>query len=246
MSWSKIRSLLFKKNSQVKKYFVNSFNFADTVKKFDKSRKKAVKIFSNYPYLKQSQLNPELFSLTESLNEAEYLFSNRHPSLLCSSPEELEMLMSKPRNSFDSEFHFVRKDFLNMNVQKYWGHTSWWPLSFDMSDQLSELAGEYLYRKYYSKQNNLWLIKPSNMAHSSNMILSDSLNLVLKNAEHIKGINENAIASKYIERCLTFRKCKFDMRWVVVVNNFEPLEVYVYKHFWLRVSKNDYTRDKRR
>lgn len=78
------------------------------------------------------------------------------------------------------------------------------------------------------------------------MILTDSLNLILKNAEHIKGINENAIVSKYIDRCLRFRKAKFDMRWVVVVNSFEPLEVYVYKHFWLRVAKNDYTTDKRR
>lgn len=216
------------------------------VRKFDAARGKPVQVFSNYPCLKQSQLEPELFTLTESPAEAEFLFSNRHPALLASSPEHLKALLSKPRNSFDSEFHFVRKDFLNKHVQAYWGARPWWPVSFDMSTQLPEFAGEFLFRKFYSKENNLWLIKPSNLAHSANMVVTDSLDLVLKNAEHIRGINENAIASKYIERCMRFRKCKFDMRWVVVVSSFEPLEVYVYRHFWVRVSKNEFTTDKRR
>lgn len=154
--------------------------------------------------------------------------------------------MQKPRNSFAAEFNFVRKDFLNMNIQKYWGQRSWWPVSFDMSNQLPELAGEFLYRKYFSSENNLWLIKPSNLAQSSNMVLTDSLNLLLKSSEHIKGVNENAIASKYIEDCMTFRNCKFDMRWVLVVPSFDPLQIYIYQHFWVRVSKNDYNLDKRR
>ena len=196
--------------------------------------------------MKQSHLDPNLFTLTTSLADADFVFSNIHPSLLTDSVEELKSILEKPRNSFESEFHFVRKDFLNMNVQKYWGTPDWWSLSFDLSNQLPELAGEFLYRKFYSNENNLWLIKPSNMAHSANMILTDSLNLLLKSAEHIKGINENAIASKYIERCMRFRNRKFDMRWVVVVNSFDPLQVYLYRHFWIRVAKNDYNIDKRR
>lgn len=214
--------------------------------KFSPSRASPVKVFGEYPELKQSQLDASRFCLTKSLDEAEFLFANRHPSLLASTPEQLEALLNKPRNCFDSEFNYVRKDFLNRNVQAFWGAAKWWPWSFDLSSQLAEFAGEFLYRKFYSKENNLWLIKPSNLAHGANMILTDSLNLVLKNAEHIKGLNENAIVSKYIDNCLKFRGCKFDLRWVVVVASFEPLQVYVYRHFWIRVAKNDFTTDKRR
>lgn len=214
------------------------------MKKFESG--KILKIYNNYAELGKAALNPELFSLTQSLEESDFIFSSVHPSLLAKSPEELKIILNKQRNSFNAEFNFVRKDFLNMNIQKFWGAPSWWPLSFDMSNQLPEFAGEYMYRKYYSNENNLWLLKPSNLAHSSGMVLTDSLNLILKNAEHIKGVNENCIVSKYIDRCLTFRNCKFDMRWVIVIRSFEPLEVYVYKHFWVRVAKNDFTADKRR
>ena len=37
------------------------------------------------------------------------------------------------------------------------------------------------------------------------------------------------------------RSCKFDLRYIVLVRSFQPLELYVCKVFWIRFSNNKYT-----
>lgn len=210
-------------------------------KKFEENTK--IKIFTDYPYFK---LTPSNYEMVSDPLKADFIYSKLALGNLAKSSEDLAALKQIHNNSFTNEFRYVRKDFLNQHVQDFWGTTSWWPLSFDLSSQLQELSGEFLYRKYYSNEDNLWLIKPSNLAHSENMILSDSLNLLLKNAETIQNMNENSLASKYIHSPLKYENYKFDTRWVVVVRSFDPLEVYLFCPFWVRISKNDFTTDKRR
>ena len=106
--------------------------------------------------------------------------------------------------------------------------------------------GEYLFRKHHSGEDNLWLVKPAALTHSKGMTVTDDLNLVLKLGQSVSKMSDRCIVSKYVADCMTFRGFKFDMRWVLVVRSFEPLSVYLYRPFWIRVAKEKFNVGKRR
>jgi tubulin--tyrosine ligase-like protein 12 len=49
------------------------------------------------------------------------------------------------------------------------------------------------------------------------------------------------IAQKYIERPITFKGRKIDLRYVVLLRSVHPLEVFVCDEFYIRFSNNHFT-----
>jgi tubulin--tyrosine ligase-like protein 12 len=53
------------------------------------------------------------------------------------------------------------------------------------------------------------------------------------------------LAQKYIHKPCTLRKKKIDLRFVVMLRSLDPLEVFLYKVFWIRTANNTFTLDPR-
>ena len=51
------------------------------------------------------------------------------------------------------------------------------------------------------------------------------------------------LVSKYISRPALYHGSKFDLRYIVLVRSLAPLDVYVYKMFWIRVANQPYSLD---
>ena len=48
------------------------------------------------------------------------------------------------------------------------------------------------------------------------------------------------IAQKYVENPLTYKSHKLDLRLWVLVTDFNPLTVWLYDDFWMRLAVDEY------
>lgn len=149
-------------------------------------------------------------------------------------------MASKYKNQLPFESCIVNKKFLAKTVLDCLGQVDWLSESFDLTEELAEFTGKYILNRS-AYMPNFWITKPTSMARSIDMAVSDNLDLILKMAQ-----TGPKIACSYILNPLRFRGAKFDLRFYVLVKSVEPFEVYVHESFYIRVSKNDFTMDKRR
>jgi len=84
-------------------------------------------------------------------------------------------------------------------------------------------------------KENVYIVKPGFLSRGRNIIVSKSLQTILKHARQLK----QAIVQKYIENPLLINSKKFDIRqWVLLTTS--PLQVYFYKECYLRFAPCDY------
>lgn len=138
-------------------------------------------------------------------------------------------------NQFPFEGVFLIKSHLAREIARNIGLPEWWNESYDLETHLMQYVGDYLCRRRNLSEydQNVWIIKPSIGTRSQGHVISDSLIHTIRLLE----INKNRVAQKYVERPLLWRNGrKWDMRWIVCVRSFHPLELYVYNVFWARVA----------
>jgi tubulin--tyrosine ligase-like protein 12 len=107
-----------------------------------------------------------------------------------------------------------------------------------METQLPALIGDYLARQE-KKQDNLWIVKPWNMARTIDTTVTGSLPALLRLVE-----TGPKICQKYIEKPALYQGRKFDLRYIVLLRSIQPLEIFLSDVFWARFSNNQYTTDK--
>ena len=100
--------------------------------------------------------------------------------------------------------------------------------TYNLETQLAEFVGEYRKREEEGL-DNLWILKPPNMARSMDMIITDNLPLLIRAME-----TGPKLVQKYIERPVLRRGMKVDFRYMVFVKSIAPLTIFLYKHFWIR------------
>jgi tubulin--tyrosine ligase-like protein 12 len=71
------------------------------------------------------------------------------------------------------------------------------------------------------------------MARSMDTWVSNNLDQIVRLYE-----TGPKIAQKYIERPITFKGRKIDLRYVVLLKSVLPLQVYVCEEFYIRFSNN--------
>lgn len=76
--------------------------------------------------------------------------------------------------------------------------------------------------------NNLWILKPWNMARTIDTSITDNLSAIIRMME-----TGPKICQKYIEHPALFKGKKFDLRYVVLVRSIDPLEIYLTEIFWV-------------
>ncbi|PRP81878.1 tubulin--tyrosine ligase-like protein 12 [Planoprotostelium fungivorum] len=108
-------------------------------------------------------------------------------------------------------------------VFKHMGLVDYLPLTFNMDTQLAEFIGEYK-RREEAEESNLWMVKPWNRARSQDMIITDHLPALIRSSE------------TDIENPMLYHGRKFDLRYIVLVKSVDPLEIYIYNMFWIRLA----------
>lgn len=120
-----------------------------------------------------------------------------------------------------------------------YGSASWLPQTYDMEAQLSLLIGDYFEREA-RHENNLWIVKPWNMARTLDTTVTSSLPALIRLVE-----TGPKIAQKYVDPPALFQGRKFDLRYIVLLRSLLPLEVYLCDVFWVGLLyPNQYSRDR--
>ena len=191
-------------------------------------------VITDYEFI-QKYLKNERFRLVEDLNKADIVW-------LVSAADEEDWKRYKDKyifNQFPYESCVVIKHNLANTVQSVLGDTSFLMRTYDLEQELAVFIGDYQQRQREGK-DNLWILKPPNMARSMDMIITDQLPLIIRAME-----TGPKLAQKYIEKPVLRRGMKVDFRYMVLVKSVVPLTVYLYKHFWPRSANVPYTTDRR-
>ena len=98
---------------------------------------------------------------------------------------------------------------------------------------------QYDLDKWCYGENMIWLIKPVAASCGDGIVIAKGIQQVLIN---MMKMNFKCVVQKYIEKPLLVRSNrKFDIRQWVVVTNDNPLVIYGFEEFYLRLSSREYT-----
>jgi hypothetical protein len=148
-------------------------------------------------------------------------------------------------NHFQDAKHLTRKDLLKKSLQRYTDTTSKTSEAFEIMPQTYILPQEYtqLVRAFTESEQarlqngtqNLWIMKPVGMSRGRGIsLVRDVGNLMY---------SQSTVVQRYVERPLTLDGYKFDLRLYVLVTSFRPLEAFIYKEGFARVSTHAYSLD---
>ena len=102
---------------------------------------------------------------------------------------------------------------------------------------------------------NIWVLKPASpkffagddiTLHTSEKSLfqaHEDFNNKLMGTEDEYQLKFGLIAQKYIENPLKYKSRKMDLRMWVLVSDFNPMTVWLYKDFWIRLAMDEYEDD---
>lgn len=153
--------------------------------------------------------------------------------------EETKKVYGLSDHQYVSQFPFeaciVMKHHLAQTIQQAYGDPEWFQPTYNLETQLSELIGDYHVRDKEGR-NNLWILKPWNMARTIDTTITGYLPAIIRLME-----TGPKICQKYIENPALFRGRKFDLRYVVLLRSMQPLEILLWDIFWVRLANNQYT-----
>jgi tubulin--tyrosine ligase-like protein 12 len=112
------------------------------------------------------------------------------------------------------------------------GDTTFLMRTYDLDKELARFVGDY-YQREKEGLDNLWILKPPNMARSMDMMITDNLPNIIRAME-----TGPKIAQKYISRPVLRRNRKIDLRYILLVKSISPLTLFLYKNFWIRSANN--------
>ncbi|KAI3443556.1 hypothetical protein Pfo_000221 [Paulownia fortunei] len=141
-------------------------------------------------------------------------------------------------NQFPFEACLVMKHHLAETVQKAHGATQWLQPTYNLETHLTQLVGDY-YTRERDGVDNLWILKPWNMARTIDTTVTQSLSAIIRLME-----TGPKICQKYIEHPTLFKGRKFDLRYIVLVRSMNPLEILLADVFWVRLASNTYSLEK--
>jgi tubulin--tyrosine ligase-like protein 12 len=140
-------------------------------------------------------------------------------------------------NQFPNESCITHKHLLVKTIQDSYGYVPWFPVTYNLESELPEFIAEYKQREL-KKENNIWIIKPWNFARGMEVRVTDNLNEIIRHAE-----SGPKLVQKYIHQPVLYNKRKFDLRYILLVRTTQPLEVYLYKMFWIRLANKEFSLD---
>lgn len=119
---------------------------------------------------------------------------------------------------------------LNFFLQQAHGSPEWFQPTYNLETHLPQLIGDYYVRKR-DGLDNLWILKPWNMARTIDTTVTSDLSAIIRLME-----TGPKICQKYIEHPALFQGRKFDLRYIVLVRSMKPLEIFLADVFWVCIS----------
>nr|ATB19771.1 putative tubulin-tyrosine ligase [Callitropsis vietnamensis] len=178
-------------------------------------------------------LNRPEFVLTDDAKKADVVWTGMQID------EEFKKIAGLKDHQYVNQFPFeaciVMKHHLAQTIQQAHGDPQWFQITYNLETQLSELIGDYLVRDKEG-QNNLWILKPWNMARTIDTTVTGYLPTIIRLME-----TGPKICQKYIENPALFKGRKFDLRYIVLLRSVQPLEIFLSDIFWVRLANNQYT-----
>lgn len=89
--------------------------------------------------------------------------------------------------------------------------------------------------KSKKNEDNTWILKPINSARSSDHVITNNLECIIRHVE-----TAPRLIQKYINDPFLIDNKKIDLRFWVIVTSFSPLELYIHKYVYARIATNDF------
>ncbi|MED6135685.1 hypothetical protein PIB30_049024 [Stylosanthes scabra] len=195
----------------------------------------ALRVYTDIPHMEENLTHPD-FVLTKEPNDADIIWTSEQVD------EEMKKATGIKDHQYINQFPFeaclVMKHHLAETIQKAHGSPQWLQPTYNLETHLSQLIGDYNVRKRKGL-NNLWILKPWNMARTIDTTVTDNLPSIIRLME-----TGPKICQKYIEEPALFQGKKFDLRYIVLVRSMNPLEIFLSDCFWVRIANNQYSLDR--
>ncbi|XP_022731024.1 tubulin--tyrosine ligase-like protein 12 [Durio zibethinus] len=195
----------------------------------------SLRVYTDVPQVEEFLTRPE-FVITNDLKDADIIWTSMQVD------EEMKKAVGITDQQYVNQFPFeaclVMKHHLADTIQKALGSPGWLQPTYNLETHLSQLIGDYCLRKK-DGLNNLWILKPWNMARTIDTTVTDNLSAIIRLME-----TGPKICQKYIEHPALFKGKKFDLRYIVLVRSINPLEIFLSDVFWVRLANNPYSLEK--
>ncbi|EOY30254.1 hypothetical protein QUC31_020351 [Theobroma cacao] len=195
----------------------------------------ALCVYTDIPQVEEFLTRPE-FVITNEPKDADIIWTSMQVD------EEMKKVVGITDQQYVNQFPFeaclVMKHHLADTIQKAQGSPGWLQPTYNLETHLSQLIGDYCLRKR-DGLNNLWILKPWNMARTIDTTVTDNLSTIIRLME-----TGPKICQKYIEHPALFQGKKFDLRYIILVRSITPLDIFLSDVFWVRLANNPYTLEK--
>ncbi|KAJ8750695.1 hypothetical protein K2173_015876 [Erythroxylum novogranatense] len=194
----------------------------------------ALRVYTDIPQVEEYLTRPE-FVITNEPKDADIIWTSMQVD------DEVKKVTGITEQQYINQFPFeaciVMKHHLADTIQKAHGSPDWLQPTYNLETHLSPLIGDYHVRER-DGLNNLWILKPWNMARTIDTTVTHNLSAIIRLME-----TGPKICQKYIEHPALFQGRKFDLRFIVLVRSIDPLELFLADTFWVRLANNPYTLD---
>lgn len=127
---------------------------------------------------------------------------------------------------------------------------AWLMPTFDLQSELPKFVSYYQHRQR-ARLDNHWIVKPWNLSRGLETLITGQLAEIVKLRNALP-----KVVCKYIDRPVLFRRddlrsttssapvsVKFDLRFIVLLKSVQPLQLYVYRNFWIRFANRAFSMD---
>ncbi|KAK7411851.1 hypothetical protein VNO78_03294 [Psophocarpus tetragonolobus] len=194
-----------------------------------------LRVYTDIPHVEEYLTHPA-FAITKEPKDADIIWTSVQVD------EDMKKATGITDQQYINQFPFeaclVMKHHLAETIQKAHGSPLWLQPTYNLETHLSQLIGDYFVRKKVAL-DNLWILKPWNMARTIDTTVTDNLPAIIRLME-----TGPKICQKYIERPALFQGKKFDLRYIVLVRSMHPLDTFLSDCFWVRIANNQYSLDR--
>lgn len=210
---------------------------------FVHDKSKVLKVYSEYSLINDFLTHPG-FELIETSENADIIWLTSHfkdyKNLNEKSPKKFI-------NQFPYESVLTMKNLFSIicrrkqikETDQFADNPSWYPTTYDLSEDLVKFVSYFQHREK-NGLNNLWICKPFNLARGLDILITDNLNCIVR-----LPYSGPKLAQKYLFNPVLFNRddvgrVKFDIRYVVLLKSVTPLQVFVYRNFFLRFANKPF------